>query len=95
MYIYCLIFHFINNNIKIDRATRGDYGDNAVEFVQVKREGKNVFLKALVCPETKIKSKSYNVTAELDGDAILSAQCHDCKASRGKLYYLYYIILKL
>ncbi|KAF4529812.1 hypothetical protein B566_EDAN018029 [Ephemera danica] len=69
--------------IFLSRSMRPEYGDCAFGYVQIKRDGTNVILKAAVCPETWTKKKSYNVYLSMNDTSILSVDCKDCKGSRG------------
>ncbi|KAF5308208.1 hypothetical protein FQR65_LT06388 [Abscondita terminalis] len=81
--------------IKADSAGRENYGDAAVSYVQVKREGDICTVKAKMCPEHKIRSKNYNVilTINEDEDKLLHVTCIDCAASLGPfiIFELYFI----
>nr|CAI5838880.1 unnamed protein product [Callosobruchus analis] len=39
--------------------TKNPYGDNAVSYVQLKREGSLCFIKGKITPEHKVKQVSY------------------------------------
>ncbi|KAF2886750.1 hypothetical protein ILUMI_19423, partial [Ignelater luminosus] len=43
-------------------ASREEYGDTAIGYVQIKRESNECIIKCKICPEHKISSKLYNVT---------------------------------
>lgn len=62
------------------------YGDNAVGYVQLKREGKQCIVKAQITPEHKVSKKAYNVEVAIDeeDEKVLSCACKDCAASEGK-----------
>lgn len=72
-------------NILNFRSSRDSYGDDAVSYVQVKREGKLCTVKCKICPEHKVHSKLYGCTLILDEEEenILSVRCEDCVASQG------------
>ncbi|XP_046972719.1 uncharacterized protein LOC124539378 [Vanessa cardui] len=72
-------------NIKTSISSRASYGDDAISYVQLKRDGKLCFLKCKICPEHKVRSKLYAVTLVIDeeDDIICSVECHDCVASQG------------
>ena len=67
------------------RSLRASYGDDALSYVQLKRDGKLCTVKCKICPEHKIRAKLYAVTLVVDEEdyAIRSVQCHDCVASQG------------
>lgn len=70
---------------------REDYGDNAIGFVEVKREGSTCIVQSKVCPEHKVRNTGYTVVCKVDEDADVIAEmtCQDCAASAGKntLYF--------
>lgn len=78
--IYSLIYIFFNL-----RSTRESYGDNAVVYVQVKRERREHLVKGRVTPEHKVRSKSYIVTLVCNKvtQNIISVPCDGCAASAG------------
>lgn len=49
-------------NVKTSMSSRDSYGDDAVSYVQVKREGKLCTVKCKICPEHKVHAKLYNCT---------------------------------
>ncbi|KAF9808768.1 hypothetical protein SFRURICE_016285 [Spodoptera frugiperda] len=59
--------------------------DDAVSYVQLKRENKFCTVKCKICPEHKVHAKLYGCTLVVDeeDDIILSVQCQDCVASQG------------
>ncbi|XP_047035486.1 uncharacterized protein LOC124641462 [Helicoverpa zea] len=67
------------------RSSRASYGDDAISYVQLKRDGKLCTIKCKICPEHKVRSKLYTVTLVIDEeeDLICSLECHDCVASHG------------
>ncbi|GBP61689.1 hypothetical protein EVAR_43627_1 [Eumeta japonica] len=69
----------------IVRSSRASYGDDAVSYVQLKRDGKLCIVKCKICPEHKVHSKVYRCTLVVDeeDESILSVQCEDCVASQG------------
>ncbi|GBP80674.1 hypothetical protein EVAR_49840_1 [Eumeta japonica] len=72
-------------NVKMSLSSRESYGDDAVGYVQLKRECNICTVKCRVCPEHKVRSKPYTVTIIVDekNSVIISSQCHDCAASAG------------
>ncbi|GBP91591.1 hypothetical protein EVAR_54560_1 [Eumeta japonica] len=72
-------------NVKMSLSSRESYGDDAVGYVQLKRESNICTVKCRVCPEHKVRSKPYTVTIIVDekNSVIISSQCHDCAASAG------------
>lgn len=77
----------LNENYEIFRACREDYGDNAVEYVQVKKVNSEYVIKGKICPEHRVSKKSYTVTMIVDTttETVSSVTCEDCPASQGKL----------
>lgn len=67
------------------RSSRPSYGDDAVSYVQLKRDGNLCIVKAKICPEHKIHAKLYGVTLIVDevDEAVKTIECHDCVASQG------------
>jgi hypothetical protein len=78
---------FLYNLVILCRSSRDDYGDNAVGYVQVKREGNICTVKAKVTPEHKVRSKPYNVTFVCNEaeEMVKLCICEDCPASQGIL----------
>ncbi|GBM95521.1 hypothetical protein AVEN_161419-1 [Araneus ventricosus] len=71
--------------IKTKRSGRESYGDNAVGYVQVRRDGNLCTVKAKVTPEHSLRKKAYDVTLlcnEVE-EEILSVTCDSCAASLG------------
>ncbi|CAH2094797.1 unnamed protein product [Euphydryas editha] len=72
-------------NVKMSLSSRESYGDDAIGFVQLRRESDICTVKCRVCPEHKVRSKPYTVTFIVDekNSIVISSQCHDCAASAG------------
>ncbi|KAK2578407.1 hypothetical protein KPH14_012739 [Odynerus spinipes] len=70
---------------KASLACRESYGDEAIGYVQLKREKSICTVKCRICPEHKVRSKAYSVTLILDQieEKILDVNCHDCAAATG------------
>ncbi|XP_051156314.1 uncharacterized protein LOC127278577 [Leptopilina boulardi] len=66
-------------------SKREEYGDKAVGYVEVKREGYLCTVKARICPEHRVGSKPYIVICTVDekDDEIKKITCQDCAASTG------------
>ncbi|KAK9885166.1 hypothetical protein WA026_010676, partial [Henosepilachna vigintioctopunctata] len=66
-------------------SSRPSYGDDAVSYVQLKREGNLCIVKCKVCPEHKVHAKLYGVTLIVDEqeEVVKSIECNDCVASQG------------
>ncbi|CAG4938604.1 unnamed protein product [Colias eurytheme] len=71
--------------VKAARSTRESYGDSAVGYVQVKRDGDICIVKARITPEHNVRQKCYAVmcTCNETEETILSVQCEDCAAHLG------------
>ncbi|KAF9808195.1 hypothetical protein SFRURICE_017347 [Spodoptera frugiperda] len=71
--------------VKAARSARETYGDSAVGYVQVKREGNICTVKARITPEHNVRQKCYSVTLVCDEaeETVLSVQCEDCAAHKG------------
>lgn len=67
------------------RAARESYRDEAIGYVQVKREGTKCTVKCRVTPEHKVKSKPYHCTlvCNENEEKVESVVCHDCAANQG------------
>lgn len=61
---------------------RTDYGDVPMEWVELRRVSPKCLLKARICPQHKIRQKSYSIIASVDEglNEIDYATCHDCVA---------------
>lgn len=72
-------------------STRESYGDNAIGYVQIKRDGELCTVKSRVTPEHKVRKEGYRVTAIVNETQSLvqSCQCEDCAASEGKELQLF------
>ncbi|CAG9823915.1 unnamed protein product [Phaedon cochleariae] len=72
-----------SRNTKNSRATRSSYGDNAIGYVQLKRESHKCTVKARITPEHREHGKMYAVSVVVDENEnkILSNYCEDCAAS--------------
>ncbi|XP_060807339.1 uncharacterized protein LOC132903320 isoform X2 [Amyelois transitella] len=68
--------------VKAARSTRESYGDSAVGYVQVKRDGDICVVKARITPKHNVRQKCYAVicTCNETEETILSVQCEDCAA---------------
>ncbi|KAJ8913304.1 hypothetical protein NQ315_010971 [Exocentrus adspersus] len=90
-----MVFDYFNKNkdfisaemrgIKLLRSGRQSYGDNAIEYVQLKQQGALCELKAKITPEHKIKAKNYNVSCVINTEEkeVVNTKCKDCAASEG------------
>lgn len=67
------------------RSARETYGDDAIGYVQVKREGDICTVKAKITPEHKVQKKGYGCVLKCNerNEQILIAECEDCAAQKG------------
>ncbi|KAJ8685163.1 hypothetical protein QAD02_020956 [Eretmocerus hayati] len=72
-------------NVKTTRSMRPNYGDVAIGYVQLKRDGLSCIVQGKICPEHRVNSKNYTVRVVVneDKEIIEQAQCLDCAASEG------------
>ncbi|CAG9124729.1 unnamed protein product [Plutella xylostella] len=72
-------------NVKTSISGRETYGDDAIGYVQLKREQNVCTVKCTVCTEHKVRSKPYAATLVVDEqeEVVISVKCHDCPASAG------------
>ncbi|KAJ8938657.1 hypothetical protein NQ314_011396 [Rhamnusium bicolor] len=90
-----MVFDFLASNanlnhpqsrgVKVIWSGREDYGDSAVGYVQVKRDGNVCTVRGRICPEHNVKAKPYSVTFILNEkeSVIQEINCMDCAASAG------------
>ncbi|KAJ8913359.1 hypothetical protein NQ315_008749, partial [Exocentrus adspersus] len=66
-------------------AIRESYGDNAIGYVELKREGPICVVQARICPEHKVRSKAYSVIVETneEEERVTDIKCNDCAAAAG------------
>ncbi|GBP74627.1 hypothetical protein EVAR_90765_1 [Eumeta japonica] len=71
-------------NVKTSMSSRASYGDDAISYVQLKRDAHLCTVKCKMCPEHKVHAKLYGCTLIIDeeDDVIVSVVCEDCVASR-------------
>ncbi|RVE42580.1 hypothetical protein evm_012777 [Chilo suppressalis] len=81
---------------KLLRSTRESYGDYAIGYVQIKRDGELCTVKSRVTPEHKVRKEGYRVTVILNETQSLvqSCQCEDCP-THFKVYLIFDVILQL
>ncbi|KAJ8685214.1 hypothetical protein QAD02_021007 [Eretmocerus hayati] len=72
-------------NVKTTRSMRANYGDVAIGYVQLKRDGTSCTVQGKICPEHRVHSKNYTVHVVIneEEEIIEEAQCLDCAASEG------------
>ncbi|RVE52513.1 hypothetical protein evm_002907 [Chilo suppressalis] len=63
-------------NVKTSMSSRASYGDDAISYVQLKRDDKLCTVKCKICPEHKVHAKLYGCTLVVDEeeDIIISIQ---------------------
>ncbi|KAL0829610.1 hypothetical protein ABMA28_003116 [Loxostege sticticalis] len=68
------------------KSERQSYGDAAIGYVQVKRDGSGIcIVKARITPEHNVRLKCYAVTAIYNENVkINSVTCEDCSAHLGR-----------
>ncbi|KAF5274920.1 hypothetical protein FQR65_LT16831 [Abscondita terminalis] len=71
--------------VKAAAASREQYGDSAIGYVELKREGSLCTVQGRICPEHKVRSKTYSVCLIVDEiqEKIVNVFCKDCAASSG------------
>lgn len=67
------------------RSARESYGDDAVGYVQLSREGGVCTLKCKMCPEHKVRASGYDFSMKINEvqQEVVSCECHGCAASAG------------
>ena len=75
----------MSSPISLNRAGREKYGDSAIGYVQLRRDGDWCQVSARVTPEHKVTSKPYRVTAFIDekSEVVEKIECLDCVACKG------------
>lgn len=73
------------SNIKAMRNGRESYGESAIGYVQLKREGHITTVISCVAPEHKVTSNGYKVEIVVDSSKgeITSCKCYGCIAALG------------
>lgn len=73
---------------KMTKSCRESYGDNAIGYVQVKRNLKVVNVVAKITPEHKLHDTPYSVEAQVDESKMCLnfVACHGCVASQGIVF---------
>ncbi|RVE53270.1 hypothetical protein evm_002103 [Chilo suppressalis] len=71
--------------VKMQRSARESYGDDAIGYVQVKRDGDVCTIKCRITPEHRVRTKPYHCSLQCNekDQEVLSVTCEDCAASRG------------
>ncbi|KAF5302615.1 hypothetical protein FQR65_LT19106 [Abscondita terminalis] len=69
--------------VKADISGRRSYGENAIGYVQLKRQYFLCTVEAKVCPEHKVPKHNYEVSLEINEkeQRIVGGTCNDCAAS--------------
>nr|CAH7740393.1 unnamed protein product [Callosobruchus chinensis] len=77
-----VFYKFLLNNFLFEktRSGRESYGDAAVGWVQVKRNGTVCTVKVKTTPEHNVKKKQYAVTSNINEQSgeVIDVECHDC-----------------
>ncbi|KYQ50568.1 hypothetical protein ALC60_10345, partial [Trachymyrmex zeteki] len=77
-------FNIVPQSISVFyRAEGKDYGDAAVGYVEVKREGNFCQVRGKICPEHRVNNKPYSVSMLVNEeiDKVEYVRCEDCAAS--------------
>nr|CAH7751083.1 unnamed protein product [Callosobruchus chinensis] len=78
-----VFYKFLLNHSLFEKTTSGreSYGDAAVGWVQVKRNGTICTVKVKITPEHNAKMKKYAVTSNLNKQSgeVIDVECHDCR----------------
>ncbi|XP_011701425.1 PREDICTED: uncharacterized protein LOC105458063 [Wasmannia auropunctata] len=71
--------------IKATLSSRENYGDSAIGYVSVKREGSICTVKGRICPEHRVRQKDYTVICSVDEEKeiVQRVECLECAASEG------------
>lgn len=73
----------------LNRSGRESYGEEAIGYVQLKRDGKKVIVKGRITPEQKVRQTPYHVEIHLcDESGIENTHCN-CTASLGGCKHVY------
>ncbi|CAH0731390.1 unnamed protein product, partial [Brenthis ino] len=66
-------------------SSRQSYGDDAIGYVQLKREASLCVIRCKICPEHKVRQQPYSVSMVINEHEglVQSVQCDDCPASQG------------
>ncbi|KAJ8970734.1 hypothetical protein NQ317_017392 [Molorchus minor] len=67
------------------KSSRASFGDDAISYVQLKRDSKLCTVKCKICPEHKVHAKLYGCTLEVDEEDYVIPFC---PMSRLQLYRL-------
>ncbi|KAF4529998.1 hypothetical protein B566_EDAN009174 [Ephemera danica] len=76
------------SGVKMVRSGAESYGDDAVGYVQIKREGPTCIVKGRIVPEHKVHKKPYHVEMMLNetpgsGSKIIHVKCLSCVSAQG------------
>ncbi|KAK5639483.1 hypothetical protein RI129_011221 [Pyrocoelia pectoralis] len=71
--------------VKLHKSQRENYGDSAIGYVELKREGSLCHVRGRVCPEHRVRSKPYTVECFVneEDEEVTKVGCEDCAASAG------------
>lgn len=80
---------------KMYRASTTSYVEDAVRFVELKREGLLCTVLCNITPEHKVRGKPYVVVAitNENKDEIVSSTCQDCAAPMGMSMVMIFFIM--
>ncbi|KAF5281934.1 hypothetical protein FQR65_LT14460 [Abscondita terminalis] len=71
--------------VKADLSGRSSYGDNAIGYVQLKRQNFMCIVEGKICPEHKVRKQNYEVSLTINEkeQTIVNGTCNGCAASLG------------
>ncbi|XP_011686445.1 PREDICTED: uncharacterized protein LOC105449141 [Wasmannia auropunctata] len=71
--------------VKAKKAGNENYGDSAIGFIELNREGCFCHIRGKVCPEHRVNSKPYSVSMLVneENESVEYVKCDDCAASAG------------
>ncbi|XP_044728149.1 uncharacterized protein LOC123291793 [Chrysoperla carnea] len=69
--------------VKAHRSQRDNYGDAAVGYVELKRQGDNCLVRGRICPEHRVRNTPYHVELKVNEkkEEVVEVSCKDCAAS--------------
>lgn len=72
------------------RSTRESYGDSAIGYVELLRQGNICLVKGQICLEHRVRQNNYKVSLTVDEEEekIVDVNCDDCAASLGIHIYI-------
>lgn len=75
-----------------ERSASAQYGDNAIGYVSIKRNGVMCTVEARITPQTSVNRTPYLVSVSInESDNSIAAPSCNCQASMGTLHLPYFI----